>query len=581
VAQGVYTPAPDGVSTCCTPHGGSGCDDTGCEALVCAAVPVCCALDWDAACAAAAVDLCGGLCADTRTATYQLVDGVALRGGYAGSGEPDPDARDTALYETVLSGDLAGNDGPGDFENNEENSYNVVTASGTSSSAVLDGFTITAGNADGSDSDPLNWRRGAGIWNLTGNPSITDCVITANSAGVGGGMYNRINSNPEIVDCLFSGNSATYGGGMYNWQNCHPLVTNCTFLGNVTDEGGGMTNVGNSNPTVEDCTFSGNVGRYGGGMENLNASSPAVTGCLFLDNLGDLGDGWGGGMVNYQDSSPVVTGCTFSGNVARDGGGMQSANNSNPMVVNCVFLANEAVWGGGIENFDNANPVYVGCLIVGNTASGGGGGVVTSDDCVAELVNCTILDNTTTGIGGGVWVTDAYGGHSENTVSNSIVRGNVPQQVLADGGATMTVSYGNIQGGYAGTGNIDADPLFVDPDNGDYRLSAGSPAIDAASSPAVPVGITADLDAAPRFVGDPCRADTGVGDPPVDIGAYEFQDRSCDLDGGGTVGITDFLALLAAWGPCPDPCAPSCPADFDGNCVVGVTDFLILLANWG
>ena len=54
-----------------------------------------------------------------------------------------------------------------------------------------------------------------------------------------------------------------------------------------------------------------------------------------------------------------------------------------------------------------------------------------------------------------------------------------------------------------------------------------------------------------------------------------------DLDGDCAVGINDFLILLAKWGPCPDPCPPSCAADFDGNCAVGITDFLILLANWG
>ena len=47
------------------------------------------------------------------------------------------------------------------------------------------------------------------------------------------------------------------------------------------------------------------------------------------------------------------------------------------------------------------------------------------------------------------------------------------------------------------------------------------------------------------------------------------------------VGITDFLMLLAVWGPCPDPCPPSCAADLDGDCTVGITDFLMLLANWG
>ncbi len=53
-----------------------------------------------------------------------------------------------------------------------------------------------------------------------------------------------------------------------------------------------------------------------------------------------------------------------------------------------------------------------------------------------------------------------------------------------------------------------------------------------------------------------------------------------DLDGDGTVGILDFLGLLAAWGPCPDTCPPACPADLDGDCTVGILDFLILLANW-
>ena len=56
---------------------------------------------------------------------------------------------------------------------------------------------------------------------------------------------------------------------------------------------------------------------------------------------------------------------------------------------------------------------------------------------------------------------------------------------------------------------------------------------------------------------------------------------SADLDGDGTVGIVDFLMLLAAWGPCEQPCPPTCLGDIDGDCTVGITDMLTLLANWG
>ncbi|HCO96546.1 MAG TPA: hypothetical protein DIU00_21840, partial [Phycisphaerales bacterium] len=78
-----------------------------------------------------------------RFATFELKNGVAIKGGYAGFGEPDPNARDIEVYETVLSGDLLGNDRQA-FANNYENSYHVVTGSGANDTAVLDGFIITA-----------------------------------------------------------------------------------------------------------------------------------------------------------------------------------------------------------------------------------------------------------------------------------------------------------------------------------------------------------------------------------------------------------------------------------------------------
>ncbi len=70
------------------------------------------------------------------------------------------------------------------------------------------------------------------------------------------------------------------------------------------------------------------------------------------------------------------------------------------------------------------------------------------------------------------------------------------------------------------------------------------------------------------------------------LDAFKVFEINCDadvlgdVDGDGIVGILDFLALLAAWGPCDEPCPPSCAADLDDDCDVGIVDFLLLLANW-
>ncbi|MCH7799889.1 MAG: hypothetical protein IID28_15835, partial [Planctomycetes bacterium] len=77
------------------------------------------------------------------------------------------------------------------------------------------------------------------------------------------------------------------------------------------------------------------------------------------------------------------------------------------------------------------------------------------------------------------------------------------------------------------------------------------------------------------------RDELDAGSNPADPASTPDNVVPGDLDGDGLVGITDFLALLAAWGPCAAPCPPSCPADLDGDCAVGITDFLTLLANWG
>jgi hypothetical protein len=335
--------------------------------------------------------------------------------------------------------------------------------------------------------------------------------------GDGGGMYNEY-SSPTVTNCIFSGNTATYGGGgMFNGSSS-PTLINCTFAENVADEAGG-------------------------GMWNFAWCSPKVINCTFI---GNTVNGFGGGIGNKHGGDPEVTNCTFVGNSAAAGGGMACTWASRPTVTNSVFTGNTAdFYGGGMYNY----------LLSGPT-----------------VTNCTFVANTALEFGGGMH----HASTEPLTVTNCVVWGNTPYEI-GEGGSAPLVTYSDVQGGWPGEGNIDRDPMFVDPKSGDYRLSSGSPCIDAGDNTAVPEGVDTDLDGNPRFVDDPDTADTGKGAPPiVDMGAYEYQTGcpwDCGMPADGQVSVTDLLAMLAQWGG-PGTC------DLDGG-GVSVTDLLRILAHWG
>ena len=189
------------------------------------------------------------------------------------------------------------------------------------------------------------------------------------------------------------------------------------------------------------------------------------------------------------------------------------------------------------------------------------------------------------GAGGGLRVID----FAIVDVNNCVLWDNAPDEVddfKGDPG-TVSISHSDIQGGWDGDGNIDEDPLFVDPDNDDFRLSPNSPCIDAADNTAVPADVLDldddgdtseplpfDLGGAPRFVDDPATADCQwapgtCGDPPiVDMGVSEFP---CDMNCDGQIDAFDiepFLDLLFGGG---EPCAP-CTGDVDGNGEINAFD---------
>ena len=376
---------------------------------------------------------------------------------------------------------------------NDQHYHVVQCVSGEGPNTILEGFTITGGNA----------------------------YQTYWPANCGGGMYNS-GSSPTVTNCTFNANSVSgHGAGMLNYQSS-PTVTNCNFSGNVAaGDGGGMHN-SRSSQVVTDCTFIGNEGNNGGGLYNFQ-SSPSVTDCVFIGNSVAL---FGGGMSNWDSSSPTVTNCSFAANTAEYGGGMFN-HSSSPAVCNCTFSRNSAEdEGGGMHNY-SSSPAVTSCILWNDT----------------------------------------------------------PEEIFSIYSSSPTVTYSSIQGNYIGTGNIDADPLFVDPNGTDgspgtvddnLRLSRGSPCIDAGNSSAVPAGVMTDLNAWSRFIDDECTEDTGTGTPPiVDMGAYEFQ--PADIDGSGSITFQEYGILAVHWQQFGGDCQG---ADVNCDGLVDWLDMAILVTHW-
>ncbi|NIP26253.1 MAG: hypothetical protein GWN67_18135 [Phycisphaerae bacterium] len=246
----------------------------------------------------------GGQTPGDITATFNLIDDVVIEGGYGGFGEPDPDARDIEGYETILSGDLQGNDGP-NFTNNADNSHHVLRAVISGGGAVLDGFTITGGNAVG----PNPTGQGGGIYIGSGSPILIKCTFILNKAERGGGASNASYSSddPSFISCKFIGNSAGIGGGMES-QGGEPSLTSCVFSGNTsTGNGGGLYNMGESDATMINCTLSGNSSaNNGGGIYNTWATaSVEVLNCIFWSNS-DSGGSDESAQIHIDDGTVSV-----------------------------------------------------------------------------------------------------------------------------------------------------------------------------------------------------------------------------------------------------------------------------------
>ncbi len=263
-----------------------------------------------------------------RTVSFALNDGVGLYGGFAGT-ETARSQRDPTANVTTLSGDIGT---PGD---STDNSYTVVSAaSNVTSSAVLDGFTVTQGRADGSGHTSGGGFRQFSL--TTSFPTISNCIFSNNyAADFGAGV--AINS------------PATVGFGATG------TFTKCRFINNLAPNSGigGGAWLDDIRPTLINCVFQGNVAVYGGGMAADDISAMPLTNCVFQNNSANRG-----GAISMAGSDISLENGTLSGNSASLGSAIYTEPGNSSIGSGAITLTNSIVW---------ANPPSQGGVIYSNT----------------------------------------------------------------------------------------------------------------------------------------------------------------------------------------------------------------------
>ncbi|HIM83703.1 MAG TPA: hypothetical protein EYM55_03650, partial [Candidatus Marinimicrobia bacterium] len=291
-----------------------------------------------------------------------------------------------------------------------------------------------------------------------------------------------------IIDGNQNGSVVTFESG----EDSTAVLSGFTITNGFEEFGGGIR-INFSSPKLENAIVSSNTADVGGGGIYCSYSDPIIEEVTIEGNYSQSGSSGGGGIY-LEDSNPVLTDVTIANNNSSNlGGGLACWVNSSPSLTNVTFTGNSATYGGGIFCTGNSHPIFENVEITGNSAITYGGGIYTTNGSNPMLINATIAHNFMTadhGTGGGI--------HCENgsnpILVNSILWNNSPQEVYffeSGDSNTITISYSDVAGGQDsiitndngtviwGDGNIDTDPLFIDPENSDYHLTENSPCIDA------------------------------------------------------------------------------------------------------
>ncbi len=553
---------------------------------------------------------------------------IVLPGQYTGQGNMNIDFSGKAITVRSQSGpetciiDCQSQNGGFYFHNGEE------------SHSVLDGFTIKNGKT----------KMGGGINIVQSCPTIKNCIISNNKATDGAGIaitecsvlitncnfIGNVSDNSGgalyvdesrviLNNCTFKKNQSLYGGGLYSTKGIDMVLSNCAFEENKGIRNGGGIYTSNS-ISINDCTFTRNSVNGSGGGTYFNVCDGSVlNNCIFTENLAGKGGGLfnnkcnqtlnnctftknsvneeGGAIFNSLTVKSIISSCTFNENNANNGGGIYNSG-AELQIIKCAFNQNTSTSGAGIYNFEGM-PVIKSCEFTGNIASMNGGGIV-SEASRLNIVNC-ILFNNIANSGGGV-----YGESIGYNISNCTFYGNT-------GGIYQGSSYCNVVSCILWNNSYDLggqiypyncwiqsvwvhpvyglqnpnteEPLFTDPDKGDFHLKSQAGRWNSKTRTWVKDNVTS-----------PCidngnenqslESEVWPHGGRINIGAYggttqasmsqsKVGDRR-DFNNNNNVTWDDVLLFAQDWNSNELPLR----GDFDFNGKVDLNDLLVFYGNW-
>lgn len=329
-------------------------------------------------------------------------------------------------------------------------------------------------------------------------------LIFCSTTAFGATLYvpDEYETIQDAINAAFDGDTVLVADGTYTGEGNKNLNFNGKKI-TVRSENG-----------PENCIIDSEGNGRGFYFEKGEGRDSVVSG--FTITGGHVQNGGGGIFLNA--SSPTITNCIIRGNKAGWGGGIDIFR-SSPSITNCTIEANSAERIGGGIYFYSSSPIITNCTISGNTAGLYGGGIY-SGVSSPSITNCTISQNMAQLEGGGF-----YSYYSSSTITNSIFWGDTPDEISLATQSEAEVTYSDVKVPdtiYPGEGNINDDPIFVDPQSGDFHLSAGTACIDAGTSSGAPA-YDIDGDSRPQGEG-------------YDIGSDEYRDGDASQK-SGTVSI--------------------------------------------